>query len=174
MTGESKADWTYPPFDEAVQSFRRFLKDQGVGDDIHWIWREGVCSRRAPGSRRSWDRAVYANLAGSDSSLVERYYDHGVRRNLGVVLEVFCVADGRPCCFVFIPEDETEASNLMVAGLKLSVPTSPIPAKPITNSLLWAMLRLFVGMPSNDWINGVPLRSNAERLTWRLKTGQSK
>ena len=61
MTTEPKSDLTYPPFGEVVESFRRFLRDQGFSDTIRWVWRENICSRRAPGSQRSCNRTVYVN-----------------------------------------------------------------------------------------------------------------
>lgn len=160
----SKTEFVFPPFGEAVESFRRFLRNQGCNDTIRWLWREDICTRRAPGSRRSWNRTVYVNLTGpSQTSLVERYYDYGVRRNLGIALEVFCIAAGNPCCIVYVPEDETDASYRMLSGLKLSVPTQPVLARGVTHPWLWASLRLLIGTPNNAWIQDVPRRMDAER-----------
>jgi len=164
-----KTEFDYPPFGEAVESFRRFLRDQGCSDKIRWLWREDICTRRAPGSRRTWNRSVFINLAGpSDKSLVERYYKYGVNHNLGIVLEVFCLAAGYSCCFVYVPEDETDAEHRMIGGLKLNVPTQPVIARGVSNSWSWAILRLLVGTPNNSWIQDLPRRSDAE---WASQCG---
>ena len=165
MTLEPKSKFTYPPFVEAVASFRRFLGDQGLSNAIRWLWREDICTRRAPGSRQTWNRSVYVNLSRtSDASLVERYYHYGVGRDLGLALEVFCVAAGHSCCFVYVPEDETDASYRMLAGLKLTVPTSPTMGRGIRNPLVWAVLRFFIGRSDDYWIHDVPRRIDAVRV----------
>lgn len=165
MTFEPQHMSNCPPFAEAVQSFRRFLADQGCSDQIRWIWREDICSRRAPGSQRSWNRSVYVHLAGtSETSLVERYYNSGLNRGPGLSLEVFCVAAGLSCCFVYVPEDEEDASYRMISGLKLSVPTSPILAVAVRHSLLWMSLRLIIGTSNSTWIQDLPRKGNAERV----------
>ena len=113
----AKTEFDYPPFDEAIEIFRRFLRDQGCSDKMRWLWRADICTRRAPGSQQTWNRSVYVNLSGpSDTSLIERYYKYGVSRNLGLVLEVFCLAAGHSCCFVYVPEDTTDADDRMIGG----------------------------------------------------------
>jgi hypothetical protein len=165
MTLEPKSKFVCPRFGEAIESFRRFLRDQDCSDKIRWLWREDIRTRRAPGLQRSWHRPVYVNLVDpSETSLVERYYNYGVSRNLGIVLEVFCIAAGHSCCFVYVPEDETDASYHMLSGLKLTIPAQPTVARGVTNRLLWAALRLFIGTSHNVWIRDVPNRIDAERL----------
>jgi hypothetical protein len=155
--GAPVATSEYPPFNEAVESFRGFLKNQGLPDSIRWVWREDICTRRAPGSRRSWNRWVFVNLAGDfEASLAEAYYNFGSRQNNGLALEVFCVAAGNPCCYIYMPDDETDASYRMLAGLHLKVPEKPIVAIAVTRPLLWKSLQLFIGTPNNAWINDVP------------------
>ncbi len=165
MTIEPKSKFVYPPFGEAIESFRRFLRDQGYSDRLRWLWREDICTRRAPGSQRSWNRRVYVNLVGpSETSLVERYYNYGVGRNLGIALEVFCIAAGHSCCFVYVPEDETDATYRMLSGLKLTIPTQPAVARGVTNPLLWTALRLFISTRHNVRIRDAPSRIDVERL----------
>lgn len=130
--------------------------------------REHLCTRRAPGCRRSSRRAIYINLSGtSETSLVEHYYDYGVRRDRGVALEIFCVAADDPCCFVYLFEDETDGSYRMVRDLKISVPAHPAVAKVIRNSLQWAFLQRFVGVPDAYPVRDVPRREDAMRLVQR-------
>ena len=48
-----KTEFAYPPFDETIEAFRQFLRKQGRSEEIRWLWREDICTRRAPGSRRA-------------------------------------------------------------------------------------------------------------------------
>ena len=93
-----------PPFASAVDTFREFLRGQGVSDSIRWMWRDFIFTRRAPGSRKSWNRPIYLDAAlTADVGDVERYYNLGVDRGLGLAVCVFCLADGAPCCYVYLP-----------------------------------------------------------------------
>jgi hypothetical protein len=157
---------TCPPFASAVETFRQFLRTQANIETIRWIWREDVFTRRAPGSHRSWTRPIYVNLtAASDESLVERYYQIGVQRGLGVALCVLCIVRGRACCHIYIPDDQIDAEQRMMMGsLKFQVP-SPPPIAAIAGSPVWRFFhRLLIGAPNNAWINDVPSRIDTERL----------
>jgi hypothetical protein len=81
-----------------------------------------------------------------------------------MAIEVFCVAAGHPCCFVYVPEDKTDASYRMLAGLHMKVPNKPVMAVAVTHPLFWASLRLLVGTPNNAWIHDLPGRADAERV----------
>lgn len=146
-----------PPFDSAVDTFRSFLRGEGVSDSIRWIWRDFIYTRRAPGSRKSWTRPIY--LDGKQSAEiedVERYYNRGIDRGLGIALCVFCIADGTPCCYVYVPEDEADASYRMMTSLKCQLPTPAPTARVVANPLHRAMLRLFLRPSCNSWIKNVP------------------
>jgi hypothetical protein len=155
----------FPPLEAAMATFRGFLLREGLANAIRWIWRDNVYTRRAPGSYRSWRRPIYLNLDGTaDTSLVGRYYRWGVGRKLGIALCVFCVADGQPCCYVYLPEDETDAEYRMMTSLKYQIP-SPVPvATIVANPLRRWLLRTFVGTSDNPWLNDLPKRVCAERL----------
>ena len=151
-----------PPFASAVDTFRVFLRGEGVSDSIRWIWRDFIYTRRAPGSRHSWTRPIYLDgRQSADIVDVERYYDRGIDRGLGIALRVFCVADGSPCCYIYVPEDETDAEYRMMTSLKCWLPTPPPTAKLICNSIHRAVLRLFLRPSVNSWIEDVPTLAEA-------------
>ena len=151
-----------PPFASAIDTFLGFLRGQGVSDSIRWIWRDFIYTRRAPGSRRSWTRPIYVD--GNESAEladVERYYNRGVDRGMGIALCVFCIADDMPCCYVYIPEDETDASYRMMTSLKCQLPTPPPSARLVCNPLRRAVLRVFTRPSPSPWINDVPTLAEA-------------
>jgi len=164
---ECASHWTFrfflrmqasPPFSDAVDEFRGFLRSQGVCDSIRWIWRDAIISRRCPGTPRSANRRIFIDSARVANSVdIERYYNIGVSRGLGIALLVFCIADGVPYCYVDLPKDETEACNRMISSLKLSIPDPPPTACLIRNSLFAAILRFSIRTPKSASItNMVP------------------
>jgi hypothetical protein len=155
-----------PLFASAVETLRQFLRAQANTNSIRWIWREDVFTRRAPGSCRSWVRPIYVNItAKSDERLVGGYYQHGVDKGLGVALCVLCIVAGHACCYIYIPENQTDAEYRMMSGLlKCQIP-SPPPIAAIARNPLWRFFyRFLIGVPNNAWINDVPSRIDAERL----------
>ncbi len=152
-----------PPFPSAVETFRSFLRGEGISDSIRWIWRDSIYTRRAPGSQRSWTRPIYLDerlTANLDD--VERYYELGLDRGLGIALCVFCIAEDEPCCYIYIPSGETDASYRMMTSLKCQIPTSPPTALVVRHPVHRAILRWLVGVPDNSWINDVPTHAEAQ------------
>ncbi len=149
-----------PPYDEAVSILRNFLRQQGVSDNVHWLWREAIISRRSSGSRESAHRMIFIDRHRlADAESIRKYYDMGVQLALGIALRVFCLADGVPLCYVYVPEDETAAEYAMMSGLKCSIPT-PCPVATVVNvRFVASMLRLIIRIPKSAWITKeVPVR----------------
>lgn len=148
-----------PPFDEAVNVLRNFLRQQGQSDTVLWIWRNSIISRRGSGSRMVANRQIFIDRhALADDESIRQYYDAGVERGLGIALRVFCVADGTSLCYVYLPEDETAAGYSMMSALKCSIPTPCPTAKFIKYRFVATILRLFIKIPPSAWImNEVPL-----------------
>jgi hypothetical protein len=124
------AEYEMPSFGEAVQQFGGFLASQGQSSDLLWVFREDVC-------RRKQQLFVKVPVPEEDSGDVERLYNLGISRGLGVRLDVLCLLGSRPCCYVWLPSDEEGASYAMLSGFKLSVPTEPVIARAVRNRLLW-------------------------------------
>jgi hypothetical protein len=152
-----------PPFDDAVLTFREFLRSQNVSDTLRWIWRDAIISRRGAGSRYLATRPIYIDdsRVASEASIRD-FYNVGVERNLGIALSVFCIADGCPYCYVDLPEDQTDAEYKMMGSLKCSIPDPTPPATLIRALWLASIMRCFVRKPSTAWItDNVPLQPSA-------------
>lgn len=106
-----------PPFTDAAEQFRSFIDSQGHDADIAWIFRQDVVELGG----QIFVRQPLLN----NESLVEAKYEEGVERGLGVSLQVFCWLDGRPLCYIWLPEDQVDADYRMLSGLKMSVPADP-------------------------------------------------
>jgi hypothetical protein len=125
-----------PVFGEAVQQFGGFLVSQGLSADVLWVFREDVCWRQQ-------QLLVKVPVPEENIGDVGRLYNLGVNRGLGVRLEVLCLLGSRPCCYVWLPSDEEDASYALLSGLKLSVPTEPVVAHAVSGGLLWRIYKWF-------------------------------
>lgn len=119
-----------PVFGEAVRRFGGFLVSRGLSPDLLWVFREDVYLRHQR-------LLVKVPLPERNIGDVKRLYALGVNRGLGVRLDVLCLLGVRPCCYVWLPSDEEDASYAMLSGLKLSVPTEPAVAHAVRSRLLW-------------------------------------
>jgi hypothetical protein len=162
-----------PPFDEAVSVLRNFLKQQGVSDNVHWLWRDAIISRRSPGSQKSANRRIFVDWHGlADDESIRKYYDVGVERRLGIALRVFCLAGDVPLCFIYVPEDETAAEYAMMSALKCSIPIPCPQATIVKHWLMAAVMRMFIRVPKTAWItNEVPVYPDYSRRQRRAEIG---
>lgn len=110
-------DFELPVFCNAVHKFKEFLSHEGRNTDLVWIFQEDVVEM--------WPRTYIKFPPPENEPLVERLYQKGIERGLGIRLEAFCFLDGRPCCSIWLPNDAQDASYAMLSGLCMSVPTPP-------------------------------------------------
>jgi hypothetical protein len=119
-----------PPFARAVEQLQEFLGNQGVLRPPVWVFREDVVSVK-------WRIWVRTPLPSQNTARAEALYEQARTRGLGVVLEVLCLLDLEPYCFVWWPRDAEEASYRMVAGLKLKIPIPLLAAESVSNAFEW-------------------------------------
>ena len=122
-----------PPFHAAVAQLQEFIATQGLSPDLLWIFREDVVRLR----RQTYIKVPVPN----NEPLAESLYNSGLPNGLGIHLSVFCLLHGRPCCYVWLPSDSTDADYRMLSGLKLSVLVEQDIATPVRNWLRWKWLK---------------------------------
>lgn len=141
-----------PTFQEAIQQFREFLAEEGISKEILWLCREDI----------AWhDFKFYIRkpLPKENEQLVEKLYEHGCERGLGILLDVFWLLDSHAYCYIWLPEDERDAELAMVASLKMSVPKKPVLAEPVKNRLIWRRHRRLGELAGgNRWLEKLPQR----------------
>jgi hypothetical protein len=143
-----------PDFDTAVEDFRGFLSKEGIGTDIVWVFREDAIARK----RRIW---IKVPLPAENEGLARRCYFIGKERGLGLRIELKCLLDSTPCCFIWVPEDQLAAEYAMLSGLKLSIPTEPIHARAVRSSLRWKLTQCFARKSNKQWIiDELPTRAD--------------
>lgn len=119
-----------PPFARAAEQLQEFMGNQGVLHRPIWVFREDVASVK-------WRLWVRTPLPMQNTSRAEALYEQARTRGLGVVLEVLCLLEFEPCCYVWGPSDAEEASYAMLSGLKLKIPHPLLAADPVSNSAVW-------------------------------------
>jgi hypothetical protein len=123
---------------EAEQKFSHFLDTNGYPTRIRWIMADQIV---VGDERHHFIRSTGAQQALAE---MERRYDVGLQRGLGILLQAICATHGETVASVYIPTDTTDAQNRMIRpGLKLSCPTSLITASVVEDSDEWE--RLAVG-----------------------------
>ncbi|MCH7725979.1 MAG: hypothetical protein IH991_05790 [Planctomycetes bacterium] len=150
-------DATCPPFPEALDRFQNFLASEGHCTELLWIFREDVVER----CPRTYLRVPLRN----DETLVELLYDEGLQRGLGIHLNVFCFLEDRPCCYVWLPKDEEDASYRMLLGLKVSIPADSDRriVVPVKSRLRWTWLKCCGAWKSGPhWAADIPLCSSIQ------------
>jgi hypothetical protein len=125
------------PFAEATDSFRQFLADEGLSPNLRWVFREDVVFQRGR-------VAIRTPLPANNEIRAEACYELGRERDFGITLQAFCLLESRPCCYVVLPIDDTDAERMLVsnAAVKYLIRTDLAEAEPISNPLKWLMLRL--------------------------------
>ena len=143
-----------PALPNAVRQCQDFLTGQNISPALLWVFREDVVWRK----RRI---LVKEPLPAENERRVESLYESGRRRDLGIRLEVLCLLGSRPCCYVWLPKDQTDAEYalLLMSKLIISVPTDLRAAESVKNPLAWRWQRLVEG--------GVGWESMVERLPRR-------
>jgi len=129
--------WEMPPFDEGLATFLRVIRDQGVSTDLLWVFRKDITTCR---------HDVWIRLPVSTDNIkrAQRDYEEGRRRGYGVGLEVLCLIRGRSACTVRLSGYRTAGKPLygaMKGPLYVSVPTTPVEARPVRSTWTWAVRR---------------------------------
>lgn len=140
-----------PSFDDALQQFRAFIQSQGHGADLLWLFREDVVQRRRKVGIERRASSYVRKPIDDDTMLVERKYQEGLRRGLGMQLGVFCFLGERPCCYIWLPRDQEEAQYRMLNGLTMNLPAEPERqiVTPVKCRLRWYWLKAIEAMESD-------------------------
>jgi hypothetical protein len=141
-------------FEGAVAKYKGFLAAQGLGTDLCWVFREDAIFYKKY-IRVSWP------LPAVNECLAEKLYELGRDKGFGVWLQVLCVIDERPCCFVWFPKDGEESGYTMMADLKLSVPTPPFQSRAVRTALMWKIIYQIGSKYSDQWfVDELPNKAN--------------
>jgi len=146
-----------PPFDQAVARYQDFLASLRLPGEIQWIFREDI-------SVKYWGRTwVRVPIPAINLVCARQLYDVGRQRDIGVLLNLFCILNQTACCYVWIPNNEEEANRMLLRGLKLSVPNSPRIAKQLRRRTLVTVTHFLHGRTQVDpQLEDVPLRADCE------------
>jgi hypothetical protein len=147
-----------PDFDSAVEQFRRFLSGEKIETSVVWIFRKDAIA-----SGRSI--LLRIPLPAENERLARRCYFLGQERGLGLRIELLCILDGIPCCYIWVPEDQQAAEYAMLSGLKLCIPVEPINARAVQSSLRWNLNKYFSRRSNLQWvIDQLPARADIREV----------
>lgn len=129
-------------FLEAKKYFQNFLVQQGVSDNLIWIFREDIIPQ---------DDGVLVRmpLPSENEKCAKYYYETGCKRELGICFIAFALLNSHPCCYIQLPLNKIESEYMLMSdGLKCSINTDLLKAKSVNSALTWAVskftYRMFV------------------------------
>jgi hypothetical protein len=150
----STNDTAVPDFDTARLRLEEVLSKNGIEGEVLWIFREDVSVRRGG---KPWIRWP---IPSTNRREAEELYEIGRRRGNGIELDVYCLLEGNPCCFVFIPKDKIEAEQRMIYGFKIFLPASLRDARRLGKNMPSRLAHFFSGREWPDWhLSDAPSRS---------------
>ena len=117
-------------FQQATDELQRFLANQQRPLTIQWVFRDDLLFFR---------RNVFLRwpLPNDNWQSAASLYEVGREKGLGLALVAHCFDQCNAYCHLLIPEDEVDASYLMMTELKLQVMTSAPRVWKIRTSWLW-------------------------------------
>lgn len=93
------------PFDEALISFKRFLKSEGWNDDLLWLNREHIT-----GHRRKF--FIFRPLDLTDISESAEFYEEIRKTKFNIRIDAFCEFEDRTIAYVSKLDGESELLNM--------------------------------------------------------------
>ncbi len=148
-----------PPFDESLVAFMNALDVHGFSTDLLWVFREDVtnCMR---------DYWIREPVPFANSTLARDYFEYGRRQGRGVTMEVACRLAGRSVCYVWVPEDDEDASYSMQRPIKLLMPVEPVEGFLVQSGLRWWWLQWYARLRRCErFADRLPLKAEAKRRT---------
>ena len=128
-----------PPFEEAISSYRDFLRLRGLPEHPVWVFRDDVASKRGR-------LAIRVPLPESNGEAARKMYEAARRSGLGVALVAIGRLGASVTCYVSVPRDQDEAEALLFSpeSLKMSVPTELPSAVEVHGGVRW-LFRVWLG-----------------------------
>jgi hypothetical protein len=123
-----------PNFENALESFRRFLTEQGHSTNVFWVFREDIW-KRSPTSVALRFPSQIKNLR-----LVKKVFEEGREKGLVDIHAIATVGDN-VAATVWFPKFKEEEIQGWDCGMKLSI-AEPLPSAEIVGELRWLLLSL--------------------------------
>ena len=128
-------------FTEAEKEFKRFLAENNLPIEILWLFIEDTFSRNTKfHETRFW---LKLPLPEENKILVEKQYQIGQKKHLGICLSAFALCENKICCALVIPKDQVDSEILFMSPeyLKFSFVNDMPKAEVVKNSLRWNIFK---------------------------------
>ena len=128
-------------FTQAEKEHKKFLAENNLPTEILWVFVEDTFSRNTElYETHFW---VKLPLPDENKSLVERQYEIGRQKNLGICLSAFAICEDKICCALIIPKDKEDSELLLMSPeyLKFSCVTEMPIAQAVKNPFRWNIFK---------------------------------
>jgi hypothetical protein len=123
-----------PAFEDALESFRRFLSESGKPTNICWVFREDIWKRSPT------DVAVRLPSQTKNLVLAKKVFEEGREKGL-VEVRAIATMHNRVAVTIWFPKFSGEEIQGWDRGMKLSI-AEPLPRANIVRSIQWLLFRL--------------------------------
>ena len=123
-----------PNFENALESFRRFLAEQGHPTDVFWVFREDIWKR----SRSSVTLRFPSQT--ENLGLARKVFEEGREKGL-IDIHAIAAAGDKVAATVWFPKFKEEEIQGWDGGMKLSI-AKPLPSGEIVGQIRWQLLSL--------------------------------
>lgn len=121
--------------DNALSSFKSRLAMNGYSDNITWVFREDL----------KWSRRrLFLYLGGLQDNLriAQHAFGHQYARKYGIEISLLVSFGGRSYCTLFLPQSSREAEQMMIGGLKTSIPINLPKCEVVSSEEQWKKIRI--------------------------------
>jgi hypothetical protein len=153
-TDSNLTDLSGTTFEQAEALYRNFLGDNKISTNLNWIFREDIVAE-------GWNVAIKTPLPATNREKTKECFELGKERNLGIAILALFTLNGDPCCFLVLPEDDTDAQYRLMGNryVKLSFGVEMRDARAIRNPVLWKIKQLFESKRGKPyWLEDIPSR----------------
>ena len=137
-----------PNFEDAVESFRHFLTENGHPSEVFWVFRDDIW-------KRPNDVLVNYYSASRNFALAQKVFSEGHERGL-VEVHAVATAGNSVAATVWFPKFPNEQVQGWDCGMKLSI-SQPLPRATIVGPFRWFFFRfvpLFRHYQETEWTIG--------------------
>lgn len=128
-----------PTFEEARRQYQEFLfKNNGLTKEILWIFREDVT---CIGDQYY----VKQPLRADNTTLAEKLLEIARVKDLGLRIQVLCLLNSHPCCYIWVPADAEEADEHWTLHSKfvMAIREDLRESRAVKSEIKWKLLRAF-------------------------------
>jgi hypothetical protein len=143
-------------FPEAKTDLQTFLSKNDQPTDLVWVFYEDVYWRNE-------QFFINSKSIAENEKLAEKLFELGKKRNFGIEIMAFCELGSQVGCYIFLPEDNTEAMHRLMSDKYIKYGFQNPLKKAILskNVFLWKLFSFFNSRNTSKFGENLPAKKLA-------------